>query len=151
VRPTGCAAVALLVAVCCGCSGEGTKPAPAGTPLPLTTGSWRPGDDAALVGLRGQLAVSGSGCLYVGGIAYGEAYRINVVWPADYSADKDPNGAISLRDQDDAVVAHIGTEISTGGYPVERPSERATFTPACTVPGGEWFVVQDELPPLRTR
>jgi hypothetical protein len=146
VRPTAWAAVALLVGTCCGCSGDDARPKPAGTQLPLTTGSWRPGDDAALVGLQDELAVSRLGCLYVGGIAHGEEYRINVVWPADYSADKSRDGAISLRDQDGAVVAHIGTAISTGGYPVERPSERASLSPACTVPGGEWFVVQDELP-----
>lgn len=121
--------------------------------VPITVGSWKPGDDAFTAGLNGTLARSKAGCIYVAApkgvrtLEPGLYNGVNVVWPAGYSADESPGGDVNLRDPEGLVVAHLGTPISTGGGAPPHPFAVPSNAP-CAVRGLAFFVVMAELPPL---
>jgi hypothetical protein len=137
-----CAAVVAVGAVALsgalsGSQGPVTPPAAGGTPFPVPTSQWKPGDAGMTALLEGTLVKDGSGCLVVDDLV--------IVWPAGYTAQQTPAGSVEVIDPDGRVVARTGAPLRAGGgsSPVGVSGPCISGRPAA-----ELFHVNDELPAL---
>ncbi len=87
-------------------------------PIPLSTNSWRPGDDAMMAGIRGRIQLSKDGCVYLEGRG---GVKNDVIWPAGYSADVGSEGVLTLRNPAGEPVGHVGTKVSVGTFAASQP------------------------------
>jgi hypothetical protein len=85
--------------------------------------------------------IDANGCVYLGSAG---SVR-NVVWPAGYTAFRQPNGTVSIVNPDSIVVAATGHRLRAGGG--DAPLETDL---ACRAKGYDYptLMIQDELPPL---
>lgn len=81
--------------------------------VPLSTSDWRPGDAGMAALIRGRLAVTPDGCVHMGR----GTERVDVVWPADYTASRELAGSVAIYDPNGVMVAKTGHEVeASGGY-----------------------------------
>lgn len=118
------------------------------TPIPLSTSSWRPGDDQMQAGIWGQIALSKDGCVYfkTGGV------KNDVIWPAGYSADLSADGVLTVRNPSGEPVGHEGTRIDTGGGGFSEDeggvSDSLLRLLVCEAADESVLVIQDTLPAM---
>lgn len=118
---------------------------PGGTPIPLSTSSWKPGDDKMMIAIRGRIALSEGDCVYLEG---SDGSKSNVIWPAGYSAELRRDGTLTLRNPAGEAVGHEGTQVSVAGGGISMHEGGKAPDVACKVGGGVFLYVNDQLPPL---
>lgn len=109
------------------------------TAVDLPTSPWTPGDDAATAQISGVLSLDPNGCVVLNGPGYGA--RTYVAWPAGYSAVRDRDGRVRLRDERGADLARHGDQLSTGGAYLTHPADPHP----CLPQDAEVAVVQSEV------
>jgi hypothetical protein len=111
--------------------------------ITLNTSSWTPDQPFMEAGLVGIVRIDSDGCVYVG--RRGRPGGSDLIWPAGYTAIREPGGSVSILDPDGVVVAATGHQIRAGGG--TPPGVFTEF--ACRAHGANsWFEIQDEFPPL---
>lgn len=107
-------------------------------PVDLPTNGWEPGDASRLALATGVLGLDAEGCVVLDG---GAGSRTYATWPAGYTADVEPGGAVHLRDADGDEVARGGQRVRVGGG-----YGSATRHPhPCLPSGAEVFHVQSDV------
>lgn len=115
------------------------------TPIPLSTSSWQPGDDAMLALITGRIALSRENCVHLQGRGGGT----DVIWPAGYSADISDDGVLTVRNPAGQPVGHEGTKIRVAGGGSSADEAGSRFPDlVCAVDPGWVVYINDELPPL---
>jgi hypothetical protein len=108
-----------------------------GTPVPILTSDWEPGDAGHDAFFGGQITYGDDGCVRVGGEV--------VVWPHGYEATVQHVGSsdqLKIYDPDRHIVGRSGQTIETGGgYADAAPYAGGT----CAPDSGEVFLVQSEI------
>lgn len=119
-----------------------------GTPIPLSTSSWKPGDDAMQAGIAGRIQLSKDGCVYLEGLG---GVKNDVIWPAGYSADVSADGVLTVRNPAGEPVGHEGTKIYVAGGGASEDeggiSDGLLRLLVCQVSDTVVYI-NDELPPL---
>jgi hypothetical protein len=106
--------------------------------LPLPTSTWRPGDGGRQAGCEAMVAVSDQGQV-IGVSRWGG--RTGLVWPADYTARRAPDGRVEIIRPDGQVAVREGEWFLVGGCGTEA-SEQDIAASALSA-----FWMQDE--PIR--
>jgi hypothetical protein len=112
--------------------------------ITLNTSSWDPGDDANDGLIVGVVRIDANGCLYLDS-KWGDAV-VNLVWPAGYTASRQPDGTVTITNPDGVVVAAIGHHLRAGGG--ETPAADTEFACRAPAPSDTAVMIQDELPCL---
>jgi hypothetical protein len=86
----------------------------AGTPMPLHTSGWQPGDPANLALLEGRLAVTSGGCLFLAGDE-GSVLAAGIVWPKGFSARYSSGHQVEVVGATGRVIAHQGDLVRLPG------------------------------------
>lgn len=82
-----------------------------GVAVALSTSEWRPGDGGMEALIQGRVAVTRDGCVHMGS----GKERVDVVWPADYTASRERDGSVAIYDPHGVVVAKTGHVFEAGG------------------------------------
>ncbi len=154
VGVSGCAsksacenAADLLACTMPGEPGPATKAS--SSPIPLSTSSWKLGDDAMMMGIRGRIALSEDGCVYLEGRG---GVKNDVIWTAGYSADISAEGVFTLRNPAGEPVGHEGTKVfvAGGGFSGDEGGvpDGLLRRLVCEVADDSVLYINDELPPL---
>lgn len=111
----------------------------AGSPVAIATSSWKPGDASALMAFGGTLGINEENCLHL----RGGGGPVDIIWPADYTAEQGADGTVVVKRPDGQVVAATGRSFEAGGGGAPAPSNMP-----CRAGTGEVLVVHALLPPL---
>jgi len=84
-------------------------------PVTLNTSSWTggEGDYWMQMAVDGVVRVDATGCVYLGS-DQSDVVR-DIVWPAGYTASREPDGSVTILNADGVVVAATGNRIQFGG------------------------------------
>jgi hypothetical protein len=109
--------------------------------ITLNTSSSEPSDSASESLVVSVVGLDFDGCVYLrspGSVR-------DVVWPDGYTASRQPDGRLTILNQDGVAVAAVGYRLRASG--VEAPADTDL---ACSVEGSvpPTLLIQDELPPL---
>jgi hypothetical protein len=123
-----------------------------GAGVKISTSSWRPGDDVGWRRLGGVLRVTEDGCLYL----TNELGRIDILWPADFTATIGADGLVEVKSPVGQAVARERLPLLVKGaiFNIEGPARLpldARKEIECLARKddmGVVVVVQSELPPL---
>jgi hypothetical protein len=122
------------------------SPGPASDGVTLNTSSWSADDENAYwmqASIGGTVRVDSDGCVYWGGDR--PHWVQNVIWPAGYSASRQPDGTVTISDPEGVVVAATGHRLRVGGgAPLRVP--RIACSAEGTTEGT--VMITDVLPPL---
>jgi hypothetical protein len=145
-------AVLVAVVVTTRLASNSAEPDPASDGITLNTSSWDPDAEGAfwmeaLVG--GMVRVDPSGCVYLANTKAPGGR--NVLWPAGYTASRQPDGMVIISDPDGVTVAAAGNILRVGGGAAAQFGDDLE----CAARGvngdtfnGETVMITDELPPL---
>lgn len=118
-----------------------------GTPILLSTSSWKPGDGAMRAIVGGYIALSKDGCVYL----KQSGAKQDVMWPAGYSADVSADGVLTVRNPAGEPVGYEGTKISADGGDLSKDEggipDGLLRLLECHV-SDSVVIIQDVLPPL---
>lgn len=112
--------------------------------ITLNTSSWEPGDDANEAAIISVVRIDPNGCVYLGREGMGKG--VDIIWPAGYTAARQPDGTVAILNPDGEVVAATGHRIRAGGG--EAPPDIEFACRAQNTAGNTPFAIQDELAPL---
>ena len=122
---------------------ESDEPGWSSNGITLNTSSWDPGDGYAMEALISSVVrIDPNGCVYLR--REGVDVGVDVLWPAGYTAARQPDGTVTILNPDGVVVAATGHRLRAGGgHPPDAEVE-------CRAEGtvGTPFMINDELPPL---
>ncbi len=95
--------------------------------------------------IRGRIALSDDGCVYLQGPGLA---KNDVIWPAGYTAEVSANRRLTLRNPGGEPVAHEGTRISSGDGGFSEDEGGNVPDDVCEVADDSVLVIHDVLPPL---
>jgi hypothetical protein len=127
-------------------SSDSDKPGWSSDGITLNTSSWTPtgeGQSWMEAGVGGIVRIDADGCVYLEGKTPDVVQ--DVVWPAGYTAARQPDGTVNISDPNGVVVAATGHRLRAGGGEDLLDSELA-----CQAQGSNYgtVMITDELPPL---
>ncbi|MGH3454487.1 MAG: hypothetical protein ACRDPQ_18490 [Nocardioidaceae bacterium] len=119
--------------------------------ITLNTSSWTGGEGEAWMeaGIAGVVRIDATGCVYLGSPT-SNVVR-DIAWPAGYTASRQTDESVAIRNADGVVVAATGRRVDFGGgtIPGVKLECRAQGPRARIEPGDSGVVmVTDVLPPL---
>jgi len=147
----GVAAASVLVTGCSDGDGSADRElGPASNGATLNNSSWPQVADGDGV-LEMQMLISGTVRVDANGCVYLEGKRpdvvTNILWPAGYTASRQPDGTVTISNADGVVVAATGHRLiaSGGGLP---PNPDPAIEWACTAEGANQAIlmITDWLP-----
>ncbi len=148
-----CMAVGLVAVAGCA-SRQSARESADGAGVEISTGSWKPGDEVGWQRYGGVLRVTEDRCLYL----RNEVGRIDILWPADFTAPIGADGLVEVKDPLGHTVAQEGQpflvrasafNVESSGWPrLPKDAREALECQARKDDMGLVMVVQSEMPPL---
>ena len=90
-----------------------------GQRIEIANSTWRPGDPALAALCSGVLAINDEDCLYL----IGRNTATDLLWPADYTAERLADGAAVVKRPNGTIAARTGDRLTFGGGMVNEPPD----------------------------